>query len=80
MERKELVEQPMPGAPDATGGVIELTIQDLANRLGSNPKKIQMVDIEAVEWTSSALGCPAPGASYLTVMVPGHRITLADRR
>ena len=73
---KELDEQPMPGVPDATERLIELAIQDLASRLGSNSQEIQIVDIEAVEWTSSGLGCPAPGANYLTVMVTGYRITL----
>jgi hypothetical protein len=48
----------------------------LANDLRCAVDDIQVVDVEAVEWNDSALGCPQPGMMYMQMITPGYRITL----
>jgi hypothetical protein len=32
--------------------------------------------VSAVDWGDSSLGCPRPDMAYLSVVTPGHRVTL----
>ena len=54
-----------------------LAVQDLAARLSIPVEQIRLVSQRAVEWPSSALGCPQPDRMYLTVLTPGHHLVLA---
>jgi len=53
-----------------------LAVQDLAARLPIPVEQIRLVSQRAVEWPSSALGCPQPDRMYMTVLTPGYHIVL----
>jgi hypothetical protein len=54
----------------------ELAREDLASELGIDADDIELVEVEAVEWANSSLGCPQEGMMYLQVITPGYRLTL----
>ncbi len=55
---------------------VQLTKQDLANRLGIDASTIQLVRSEEKLWLNAALGCPRPGVFYPSGRVPGFQIWL----
>ncbi len=57
--------------------LVEQAVQDLSARLGIPEHTIEVVSIEAVQWSDSSLGCPEPGMAYLTMITPGYLIRLA---
>jgi hypothetical protein len=56
--------------------MIERAKGDLARQLGIGTSQITVVEVEAIEWPNSGLGCPQPGMMYAQVITPGHRIVL----
>lgn len=56
--------------------LVELVRGDLARRLGVDAQAIAVVRTEAVDWPSTALGCPEPGMVYAQVITPGYRVVL----
>ena len=48
----------------------------LAGELRCDVDDVQVVSVEAVEWSDSSLGCPQPGMMYLQVITPGYRVIL----
>lgn len=69
-------EAPKPGVPDQGQALSQMVSGDLAQRLGIDISDIVLLSQEAVDWSDSALGCPAPGMNYLQVITPGYKITL----
>ncbi|MCA9873167.1 MAG: hypothetical protein KC441_05915, partial [Anaerolineales bacterium] len=67
---------PTPGMPDAQTAVVHLVSQDLADRSGIDASEISVVSVTSVDWSDSALGCPAPGYAYMQVITPGYKIVL----
>jgi hypothetical protein len=63
---------PPPGAQE----VVRLAKEDLAQRLGVAVDQIQLVSVEAVDWSDTSLGCPQPGMMYAQVITPGYRVVL----
>jgi hypothetical protein len=63
----------------ATHPAVELARRQLANQIGVAEADVQLVDVQAVEWRNSSLGCPQPGEHYLMVITPGYRVTLSVR-
>jgi len=51
-------------------------IEALAADLKIEPGRIRVDTVRAVDWPDSSLGCPEPGRAYLTVVTPGHKVTL----
>jgi len=51
-------------------------VQSLAERIGSDPEAIDVVEARAVTWRSGALGCPRPGLMYTQALTPGTLILL----
>ena len=76
-EDDEPSEAPEPGVPDPVEALTRKAEMNLAERLDIDASQIEVVDVEAVQWNDSALGCPQPGMMYLQVITPGYRITLA---
>jgi hypothetical protein len=68
--------EPLAGAEQA----VRLAQEDLAQRLGLAAKAIQLVSVEAVEWSDTSLGCPQPGMVYAQVITPGFRVVLEAKR
>lgn len=62
--------------PSDTKTPVELTITDLATRLGVPEAAIEVRRVEPVEWSDASLGCPQPGRMYAQVITPGFRIML----
>ena len=63
--------------PDNLVSPVDLAIEDLAARLGSE-EGIVVVLVEDVIWPDGSLGCPQPGMSYTQALVDGYRIVLSD--
>jgi len=58
--------------------MVEKAREDLAQNKGIPKEGIQVVKVEAVEWSDASLGCPKAGFVYAQVITPGYRIILAD--
>lgn len=67
-----------PAEPlDDTGiAAAQVAIDALAKDLGIAKDGILVDTVRAVEWRDSSLGCPRPGMNYLSVITPGHKVTL----
>jgi hypothetical protein len=63
-------------SPTEAEEAIQLGREDLAHRLGLAPEAIQLVSVEAVEWSDTSLGCPQPGMMYAQVITPGFLVIL----
>jgi len=62
--------------PDEACRAVELARDDLARRLGVALEVIQLVSVDAVDWSDTSLGCPQPGMMYAQVITPGFLIVL----
>lgn len=51
-------------------------VDDLAGRLGISADAVAVREARAVNWGSSAIGCPQPGLNYTQALVPGIRVLL----
>ncbi len=69
-------EAPKPGVPDESAAIVQQISQDLAARLDSDVSEITVVNADAMEWSDSSIGCPAPGYAYAQIITPGYQITL----
>ena len=56
--------------------IVSLVKNDLNEKTGAGMEKIHIVEVEAVEWPDSSLGCGEPGTEYLPVITPGFHIVL----
>lgn len=66
-----------PGQIDARlQPFIDLSIADLAGRLGVGEAEIETISATLVTWPDSSMGCPTPGMAYAQVMQDGSLIEL----
>jgi hypothetical protein len=56
--------------------MVEAAIDDLASRLGVEPRTIRLISSETVTWPDGSLGCPEPERSYTQAQVGGYRVVL----
>jgi hypothetical protein len=61
---------------DTDSAAASVAIEALATELGIGKDQISVQSVSAVDWRDSSLGCPKPGMAYLSVITPGHRVTL----
>lgn len=62
------------GGSGVSQGIIDQALAEVATTTGLPVEELEVTAAEAVEWPSSALGCPMPGQAYLDVITPGFRI------
>ncbi len=55
---------------------ISAAVSDLSSRTGVAEDSIKVRHARAVNWGSSAVGCPRPGMEYMQVIVPGFQVLL----
>ena len=55
---------------------IAYSVQDLANRLGTDAESITVIAAREVNWSSGALGCPGKDMGYIQALVPGVLLIL----
>jgi hypothetical protein len=67
---------PLAGGQAGLQQAIVAARQDLAGRRGKEVDSIQVLEADAVNWRSGAIGCPQPGVYYTQALVPGYRILL----
>jgi hypothetical protein len=61
---------------DTDSAAANVALDALAAELGIARDQISVKSVEAVDWPDSSLGCPKPDMAYLSVVTPGHRVTL----
>lgn len=68
------------GDAQSFGPIIDAIISqvksDLAQKTGVSPDKINVLEVDAVEWPDGSLGCGKPGDVYVQVIMPGFLISL----
>ncbi len=62
--------------PEAAMPLVNIAIQDLAQRLGVGLDEITVIHYEGVNWAYASLGCPQPGMDYAQVITQGFEIVL----
>jgi hypothetical protein len=67
-------------APDdeVLTGIVEAARTALGEYLGVEGTDLALISAEEREWSSSALGCPAPDQMYMQVITPGYQLTFND--
>lgn len=64
-----------PLAFDPIGeSLIDPAESDLVRRLAVDGGAVEWVDLSAMTWIDSSLGCPRPNLNYTVVNIPGYRI------
>lgn len=58
--------------------IVAAAIALVAAEIGADQATITLVDLQAVEWPDSSLGCPQPDMMYMQVITPGYQLTLQD--
>lgn len=56
--------------------LVRLTRESVARATDLPVRRVQLVSVEAVVWTDSALNCPQPDATPLPMSIDGYRIRL----
>lgn len=75
---------PGPATPDPStseGAQAELEQEArarLARQLGVDPATLTLQRAERQDWPDSSLGCPAPGTTYMQVIMPGFKLEFSD--
>ncbi len=73
--------EPAEPLTDVERAAARIAIDSLAAELGVPKDQVLVDTVREVEWRDSSLGCPKPGMAYLSVITPGHRVTLrVDRQ
>jgi hypothetical protein len=62
----------MPNHP-----AVQAAVEELVAQTGVDRRQVELVEVAAVEWRNSCLGCAEPGEMCLTVITPGYRVILA---
>ena len=65
-----------PQLSDTESAAADVAIAALAADLGIARDQISVQSVSAVDWPDSSLGCPKTDMAYLSVITPGHRVTL----
>lgn len=65
-----------PALSDTDSAAAQVAVEALAAELGIARDQITVQSVSAVDWRDSSLGCPKPDMAYLSVITPGHRVTL----
>jgi hypothetical protein len=68
--------QAAPPFDPALDVILSRVRNDLNQKTGIGMEEIHVVEVEAVDWPDSSLGCGEPGTIYLPVITPGFRILL----
>lgn len=56
--------------------MVERVQQQAAQQAKVDASAVNVVSIEAVEWSDGSLGCPQPGVMYPQVITPGYRVVV----
>ena len=56
--------------------LIDRARAEVASITRSSADSVQVVRVEAVEWSDASLGCPKAGMMYAQVITPGYKIVL----
>ncbi|HMT31481.1 MAG TPA: hypothetical protein PKC73_12050 [Dermatophilaceae bacterium] len=72
-----VVPQPtVTGVDPSLASYVDIARADLSKRLAVDPSAIEVTAAGSVTWTNSALGCPAPGMSYIDEVIDGALVIL----
>ena len=63
--------------PSDAEASVRAAVSDWAAKQKVAPEAVQVVSVEAVDWSDTSLGCPQPGMFYAQIIVQGYRIVLS---
>lgn len=58
--------------------LVERAIEVAVTETGVTAAELTLVELQAMEWPDSSLGCPQPGTMYMQVITPGYQLILED--
>lgn len=67
---------PTPGSDAVPSAVVDQVVAAATDRTGVPPAQVEVLRAVAVEWPSSALGCPEEGQMYTQVITPGYWVVV----
>ena len=72
-------EKPMTAQPldQGTEKLVKQAKEDLAQRLNVTPEEIEVVEVQAVAWGDTSMGCPQPDMRYKQIPQDGLLIKLS---
>jgi hypothetical protein len=56
--------------------LIEIAVNDLADRISIEPDQVELIDITEETWQDTSLDCPQPGVMYTQIIDQGYSIIL----
>ncbi len=62
----------------AEPAIVTAAIELVASESGVAAAELTLLDLQAVDWPDSSLGCPQPETMYMQVITPGYQLTLQD--
>jgi hypothetical protein len=65
-----------PTVPEAALALVDLALADLASQLKTSAENIDVLSVEAVDFSDASLGVPEPDKMYAQVVTPGYAIQL----
>jgi hypothetical protein len=65
------------GWPPEADAAVRAAVNDLASKRKVAAQAVQIVSVEAVDWSDTSLGCPQPGMFYAQIIVRGFQIMLS---
>lgn len=66
----------LPVLPEQARDLVRQARTELAKRLGQADAALDVIDVEAAEWPTAAMGCPEPDKMYAQVVTPGYIVRL----
>jgi len=68
---------PVSSWPADADLAVRAAINDVATRLKIAPEAVQVISVDATDWSDTSLGCPEPGMFYAQVITPGYLIVVS---
>lgn len=66
----------LPAIPAGARELVQDARSALAERLGQAGNAFDIIDVEAREWPTAAMGCPQPDTAYAQVVTTGYAVRL----
>jgi hypothetical protein len=65
-----------PVSGEVPDEIMEPIIADAADRAGTDPGSVEVLQAQSVTWSDGSLDCPEPGILYTQALVDGYHVIL----